>query len=44
MAAAIIDTQTEEAWLIDEEEMKVFVNSERWSLGGVLVLSSTNQG
>ena len=23
----------DEAWLIDEDEMKVFVNSERWSLG-----------
>jgi hypothetical protein len=23
----------DEAWLIDEEMMKVFVNSERWSLG-----------
>ena len=33
IAAAVMDEEKEEAWLIDEEEMKVFVNSERWSLG-----------
>lgn len=33
VAAAVLDEQTEEAWLINEDEMKVFVNSERWSLG-----------
>lgn len=32
-AALIDDRKRDEAWLIDEEMMKVFVNSERWSLG-----------
>ncbi|GFZ47102.1 hypothetical protein JCM24511_04844 [Saitozyma sp. JCM 24511] len=33
VAAALIDDRKgDEAWLIDEEMMKVFVNSERWSL------------
>jgi hypothetical protein len=33
VAAALLESTTEKAWLIDEEMMKVFVNSERWSLG-----------
>ncbi len=33
VAAAVLEEKVDEAWLIDEEEMKVFVNSERWSLG-----------
>jgi phosphatidylinositol glycan class S len=34
VAAALLDDRKgDEAWLIDEEMMKVFVNSERWSLG-----------
>ena len=34
IAAAMLDEENiEEAWLIEEEAMKVFVNSERWSLG-----------
>jgi phosphatidylinositol glycan class S len=46
VAAALIDDRKgDEAWLIDEEMMKVFVNSERWSLGelsriGILGLRS----
>lgn len=28
-----LEEQKDEAWLVGEEEMKVFVNSERWSLG-----------
>ena len=30
---ATLEAEREEAWLIDDEAMKVFVNSERWSLG-----------
>lgn len=33
IAAAVLDERKDEAWLINEEQMKVFVNSERWSLG-----------
>ncbi|KAK8844094.1 hypothetical protein IAR55_006888 [Kwoniella newhampshirensis] len=32
VAKELADEQTEKAWIIDEEQMKVFVNSERWSL------------
>ncbi|WWD21249.1 hypothetical protein CI109_105733 [Kwoniella shandongensis] len=32
IAKEIADEQVQKAWLIDEEQMKVFVNSERWSL------------
>lgn len=33
IASQIMDQQREEAWLVSEDEMTVFVNSERWSLG-----------
>lgn len=32
-AKAVLDEQADHAYLIGEEEMKIFVNSERWSLG-----------
>ena len=33
IAKELIDRQREQAWLVGEEETKIFVNSERWSLG-----------
>lgn len=34
MAKALIEeTKHDPTWLVDEEMMKVFVNTERWSLG-----------
>lgn len=33
IANQIIENQREQAWLVSEDEMTVFVNSERWSLG-----------
>lgn len=33
VAAALMGEEKKEAWMIDKEEIKVLVNSERWSLG-----------
>jgi len=35
-AAKSVLEEEKEAWLVGEEEMKVFVNSEKWSLGQYL--------
>lgn len=32
-AQALIQSQSEKSWLVDEEGMKIFVNTEQWSLG-----------
>lgn len=39
--AMIEETKQERGWMIDEEMMKVFVNTERWSLGE-FALPTTN--